>query len=106
MKVSSIAQLPIAVRALLNVRLAESAFSDYEGHSEWLKSEGYNIGKSSLHRYGQLRQEELTKIIDATKSNQLAVWEFRMRCLELAIQLDPSNPQKRADELFSWIQAV
>ncbi len=56
---SAIAQLPEKVRAELDQRLHASNFSDYEGLAGWLQSQGYEISKSSVHRYGSKLEERM-----------------------------------------------
>ena len=50
---SSIDGLPEDVRRWLERALAENNFSGYQALEEMLREKGYQIGKSSIHRYGQ-----------------------------------------------------
>lgn len=43
----------------LNQKLINSNFRDYVELELWLKSLGYDIGKSSIHRYGQKKKKNL-----------------------------------------------
>ena len=55
--------LPKELRAELDTRLIDSAFSDYRGLAEWLRAKGYQISRHSLRRYGS----DLSAISRATK---------------------------------------
>ena len=106
-KRSCIATLPADVLSELNRRLVETNFSGYVVHAEWLTNEGHDIGKSAMHRYGQFYQEEL---LAEVKRDKNIMMPFRMRCLELAVQLgapsDPAELYNKAEELLNWVRAV
>ena len=68
MKRSLIARLPNSVREELNKRLADNAFSSYLELSEWLKSLGYLISKSSIHRYGANHERRIQAIKASTEA--------------------------------------
>ena len=63
---SKILTLPDNVKADLNNRLISGGFAGYEALSEWLISEGYEISKSALHRYGTEFEQRLGAIRVAT----------------------------------------
>ena len=67
----AVAQLPEPVRAELNARLAASGFSGYEGLAAWLTEQGFEIGKSSIHRYGQALERKLAAIKASTQAAQM-----------------------------------
>ena len=46
----------------LNIKLASGNFASYQALSDWLKSQGFEISKSSVHRYGQNFQSKLEDI--------------------------------------------
>ena len=52
-RANAVDQLPKEVRAWLDHSLVEGNFTGYELLEGELKSRGYSIGKSSIHRYGQ-----------------------------------------------------
>ena len=56
-KRSAVEMLPDDVRRQLDDEIRKSRFSGYTQHSEWLKHQGYEIGRSSVHRYGQQLQK-------------------------------------------------
>jgi hypothetical protein len=63
---SKIETLPAAVRAELDRRIVERAFSGYQALAEWLQAKGYQIADDSVQRYGvrlrrQLKALELTR---------------------------------------------
>ena len=55
---SKIAGLAEDVRQNLHVRVIHSGFSDYEGHAEWLKSQGHDISSVAIWRYFRPIKEE------------------------------------------------
>lgn len=50
---SSVEILPPEIRQALEERLRAKAYGDLNGHSDWLKTLGHEISKSSIHRYAQ-----------------------------------------------------
>jgi len=50
--------LPANIQHELRERLIDSGFGNYEGHSAWLKSIGYTVSKSALHKFGQRLEKE------------------------------------------------
>jgi hypothetical protein len=64
---SKVDQLPEDIRRELEQRLIASGFGDYQGLAGWLAEKGYEIGKSSLHRWGQPFEERLAAVRVATQ---------------------------------------
>ena len=64
---SKIKQLPAAVKEWLDRSLIEGNFSGYELLEAELKSRGFDIGKSAIHRYGQEFEDKLVAIRIATE---------------------------------------
>lgn len=65
--------LPQEVREELNEKLVSSGFQGYEALAGWLGERGYNVSKSSVHRYGQDLQEEFEEAMgDVKKTTALA----------------------------------
>lgn len=64
---SKVDKLPAAVKAWLDNALIEGNFSGYELLEAELKARGFDIGKSSLHRYGQEFEDKLAAIRIATE---------------------------------------
>jgi hypothetical protein len=60
--------LPEEIRAELNRRLIARAFSDYEALAAWLAEQGFHIGKSTVHRYGQKLERKLDAIRASTEA--------------------------------------
>lgn len=58
--------LPEATRAELDKRLIESGFSGYAALAEWLQSEGFQISKAAVHRYGSTFEERCAALKVAT----------------------------------------
>lgn len=94
-------QLPGKVLNELNSRLAESGFGNFVELSAWLKSEGYNISKSSIHRYAQrLRKakEAQTETAGDTEAG------FRMRCAEVSGSFYKDGDLiGHSSDLFFWV---
>ncbi|MDO5625023.1 MAG: DUF3486 family protein [Pseudomonadota bacterium] len=67
---SKVQQLPDEVRQALEQRLIAGGFSDYVGLAEWLAEQGFEISKSSLHRWG-------SDFEDRVKALQLATHQAR-----------------------------
>lgn len=69
MKVAKISKLPPIVRLNIEERLAANGFSDYAGLEADLRRRGWNIGKSSLHRWGvKLKQIQIDADVEALKA--------------------------------------
>lgn len=62
--------LPEAVKSDLDKKLVAGGFCDYVALSDWLKEQGYEISKSSLHRYGSGFEQRLSAIKIATDQAQ------------------------------------
>lgn len=68
MKRSAITQLPPAVKSWLNSALAQGNFTGYEALAEELKTQGFTISKSAVHRYGQKLENKLAAIKASTEA--------------------------------------
>lgn len=64
---SKVDKLPSPVKTWLDNALVEGNFSGYELLEAELKARGFDIGKSSLHRYGQEFEDKLSAIRIATE---------------------------------------
>lgn len=58
--------LPNELREALDKRLVQEGFQNYEEMSAWLAEQGYDISKSSVHRYGQEFEDRLDALRVAT----------------------------------------
>lgn len=67
--------LPESLKQELDSRLIQSGFSGYEALSEWLKTHGFTISKSALHRYGQTFEERVVALKRATEQAKAIVAE-------------------------------
>jgi hypothetical protein len=65
---SKIDLLPENIRAELNRQLVKRAFSDYEALARWLAEQGFQIGKSTVGRYGQKLERKLDAIRASTEA--------------------------------------
>ena len=68
---SSIELLPEEVRHALERRLAESGFANYTELTEWLKSQGFEISRSAVHRFGQKVERRFASIKASTEAARL-----------------------------------
>lgn len=110
---SKIATLPAAVKSWLDTALVEGNFSGYEQLEAELKSRGFDIGKSSIHRYGsafeqklatlKMASEQARAIVTAAPDDEGAVSEALMRLVQeklfqvmLDFQVDPDKPMNIA----------
>ncbi len=63
---SAVTQLPDAVRTELEKRLLRGGFAGYVALADWLGEQGYQIGKSAVHRYGQAFARRMSALKIAT----------------------------------------
>ena len=63
---SKVKSLPKDVREALDEKLVEEGFQNYEDLANWLADLGYDISKSSVHRYGQEFEDRLEALRIAT----------------------------------------
>ena len=70
---SKVHSLPAAVKQWLDDALVEGNFTGYETLEAELKQRGFDISKSSLHRYGQEFEERLNALKLATEQARAVV---------------------------------
>lgn len=68
---TAIDQLSAEDRKLLDDKLFANGFNGYVDLASWLQSLGYQISKSSVHRYGQKLERKLQSLKSAT---QMAIY--------------------------------
>jgi hypothetical protein len=66
MQRSSVELLPEEVRRELEKRLIRGGFAGYVALAEWLGEQGFEISKSSVHRYGKKFEDRLQALKVAT----------------------------------------
>ncbi len=108
-KRSKIEGLPTAVKEWLDAALVEGNFSGYEQLEAELKQRGFDIGKSSIHRYGsqfeqrlatlKMASQQARAIVEAAPDDEGAVSEALMRLVQeklfqvmLDFEVDPRKP--------------
>jgi len=106
---SAVSQLPEEIRAELERRLVRSSFSGYEQLAAWLTEQGFEISKSSLHRYGskfeeraaqlKVATEQARAIVAETPDDEGAISEALMRLVQeklfsvlIDFEVDPKKP--------------
>jgi hypothetical protein len=104
---STVTKLPATVKKWLDAALIKNAFGQYELLSAQLKKRGYDISKSSLHRYGSAFEERLGAMRAATEQAKAIVAEcgdeegatnealLRLVSENLFVALTSSDPEKR-----------
>ena len=70
-RASGIGNLPVDVKAWLDSALMEGNFQGYADLAAALKEHGYQISKSSIHRYGQKLERRLIAIKASTEAAKL-----------------------------------
>jgi Protein of unknown function (DUF3486) len=59
---SKIESLPLATREALDAKLLHGGFQGYVALQDWLRAQGFDIGKSSVWRYGSRLEEKVAKL--------------------------------------------
>jgi len=118
MQRSKIELLPDAVLNELNERLVKGRFSGYEALAAWLQEQGFEIGKSSLHRYGQKFEDKLAAlkiatdqaraVVNASPDDEGAMNEALMRLIQekLFSILRDMNVDPKKINIASLVRAV
>jgi len=101
-KRGSIVMLPDSARQWLDKALAEGNFSGYAELETLLKERGFNISKSSIHRYGQKLENKLSAIKASTQA-ALAIAEAAPDDADL---LNQSVMQMVQTEVFNSLVAL
>lgn len=65
---SAVSALPREVQDELNRQLIDQNFTGYEDFETWLRNLGYEISKSSIHRYGQKIERRMAAIRASTEA--------------------------------------
>lgn len=70
---STVYELPPILREQLNAKLVQQGFGGYTDLVDWLAHEGYQLSRSSLHRYGsELEQSYEAAMGDVKRARELA----------------------------------
>lgn len=70
---SKILDLPDNKRSELNARLIDGGFSGYVELEGWLRAQGFEVSKSSLHRYGSAMEQRLSDLRRSTEEARALV---------------------------------
>lgn len=65
---SAVDQLSPEHLELLKVRLEDSGFQDYQQLTDWLTELGYEISKSSVHRFGKKHEQKMQAVSLSTQA--------------------------------------
>jgi hypothetical protein len=90
---AKIALLSDEMRQALDRRLVGNAFSDYHALAAWLGEQGYEIGKSAIHRYGQGLKRKLAAIQASTEAARLIA------------ESSPDDEDRRSEAVMSLLQS-
>jgi hypothetical protein len=90
---AKIALLPEDLRAALDSQLVRRAFSDYHGLAAWLAEQGYEIGKTAIHSYGQGLKRKLAAIKASTEAARLIA------------DAAPDEEDRRSEAVMSMVQS-
>lgn len=74
-QVSAVYTLPEDVKKELDKKLVDNHFSGYLDLEKWLRGQGFEISKSSIHRYGSKFKQQLEGIRIATEQAKIIVAE-------------------------------
>ena len=98
--VSKIALLPEEIRDELDKRLKDHQFGRITETSEWLRDQGYEVGKSTVGAYSlELKRD----VQNAERLREARV--LRLECLRVAAFTGPAdNVLGRAQEYLNWVQ--
>lgn len=101
-KRSAVEMLPKEVKQWLDKALADGNFSGYTLLETEMKERGFNIGKSSIHRYGQKLENKLSAIKASTQA-AIAIQEAAPDDADL---LNQSVMQMVQTEVFNSLVAL
>jgi len=90
---AKVSLLPESLRGELDTRLIRNAFSDYHALADWLGEQGYEIGKSAIHSYGQGLKRKLAAIRASTEAARLIA------------EAAPDAEDRRSEAVMSLVQS-
>lgn len=90
---AKIALLPEAVRGELDALLIRRAFSGYHELAAWLGEQGFEIGKTAIHVYGQGLKRKLAAIRASTEAARLIA------------EAAPDEEDRRSEAVMSMVQS-
>lgn len=90
---AKIALLPESVRSGLDALLVRQAFAGYDGLAAWLAEQGYEIGKTAVHAYGQGLKRKLAAIRASTEAARLIA------------EAAPDEEDRRSEAVMSLVQS-
>lgn len=94
-------KLPPALLQELNSKLVDNGYGNYEALAFWLKSNGHNVSKSSIHRYAQTLKAAADHTAPTSGIRDVFL---RMRCVESSVAVTPAcKVLDFASELFFWV---
>jgi Protein of unknown function (DUF3486) len=118
---SKVSQLPEQIKAVLDRKSIESAFSGYHQLEEWLETQGFEISHTTIHKYGQRFQVTLAELKTATEQakaivfvvgddeNSLseAVTNLALQKVLIALQhIDPESQNENPKHAYDWTKVL
>lgn len=113
---SKVTKLPDDIKQWLDQVLVANSFGGYEGLEAELRERGYNIGKSSLQRYGASFEERLGALKAATEQAKAIVAqvgdeegatnEALLRLVQEKIFSALTNPDPEKQLDVSWMPEI
>lgn len=89
---SRIDLLPEPIRAELERLLIQRAFSGYYALSDWLADQGYEIGKTAIHKFGKTLKRRLAAIKASTEA------------VRLVAEAAPDEEDRRSEAIMALLQ--
>ena len=97
--------LPDDLKTELNQRLIANGFADYVALAEWLTAQGYQIGKSAMHRYGSALQASMEKSINRARERMEIAKALKGASDEDKAALMEANEMVAMDQIMDLFDA-
>lgn len=97
--------LPEELKTELNQRLIANGFADYVALAEWLTAQGYQIGKSAMHRYGSALQASMEKSINRARERMEIAKALKGASDEDKAALMEANEMVAMDQIMDLFDA-
>ena len=102
-RTSPIDRLPADIKNQLYKELINTNFTDYDHIYSWLIGKGFNISRSSIHRYSVKHKDE---IIGLSYEDRIKKANLRLSALNIESQLysgeAPNAIKDRAELILKW----
>lgn len=92
-KRATLDQMPEELRKEFNALLVSGGFADYDAMRDWLAERGWDVSRSTVHRYGQKLQRKIEAVRASTQA-----------AIALA-EAAPDDPDARSAGVISLVQS-